>query len=70
MFITADTSHFVALRHLARACTPPPSLSPQNASRARLAAPASTPLSSGETARNTVRTVAGGCRGGAREESV
>ena len=61
---TANTSHCVTLQHLGRVCTPSPSLTPKYSSRVRLAAPASTPLSSGETARNAVRTAAGGFRGG------
>ena len=69
MLVTAETSHFVALRHLARAYTPSPSLTPECSSRVRLATPASTLLcSSGEPSRNAVRTVAGGFRVGAREE--
>ena len=62
--VTVDTSHFVALQHLARVCTPSPSLAPKYSSRVRLVAPASTSLSSGETARNAVRTAAGEFRGG------
>ena len=42
MLVTVDTSCFVVLRHLARACAPSPSLTLQNAIHVRLATPAST----------------------------
>ena len=64
-----DSSRCVTLQHLAGVCTASPSLTPKYSSQVRLATPAPTSLSSGETARNAVRTVAGDfVAGGAREE--